>query len=76
MVTSPSMNLSYYQEQRKLPKNNTLISFDEEGSQSILEIRDSISGSEILGQEVLFTFLHLRQVCSSVLDLVFLLQAL
>ena len=32
--------------------------------------------SEIHGQEVLCTFLHLRQVCSSVLDLVFLLQAL
>ena len=59
----------------KYPKEHTLSSFDEVRPQSIYEILDSIGGSQIHGSVVLYTVLHLRQVCSSVLGLVFLIQS-
>ena len=70
-VFSPCSNL-----EETSPKENTLSSFDEEVSQSILEIRDSTNGSEILGHEVLCTLLRHREVCSLLLVLVDSLHAL
>ena len=61
----------------KSPKEQTLSSFDEVRPQRISEVLDLHRRLQrVTVQEVLCTVLLLRQVCSSVLDLVFLLQAL
>ena len=65
------MSSSRSSELIKSPMEHTLSSFDEVGSQRI-EILDSIGGLQMFTvKKSPCAFLRLRQVCSSVLDLVF-----